>query len=66
MICPELLELLACPACDSRPPVQLSADQSHLVCDQCHRQYPIEEDIPIMLVDAASLPQDTDNRASPK
>ena len=63
MINPELLELLACPACDNRPPVRLSTNGHFLVCDQCRRQYPIEEEIPIMLVDAAVIPAGAANGA---
>lgn len=66
MISPELLELLACPACDNRPAVHLSPDQCFLVCDQCGRRYPIEEDIPIMLVDAAIMPETAGTGAAPK
>jgi uncharacterized protein YbaR (Trm112 family) len=31
---PQLLEILACPACDSRPPVRQEGDW--LVCDVCN------------------------------
>ena len=47
---PELLEILACPACKAR--VRLEGDK--LVCESCGRRYPIEDGIPIMLVDAAT------------
>lgn len=55
MIARELLDILACPACDNRPPVHLSDDERFLVCDQCGRHYPIREGIPVMLVDEATL-----------
>ena len=48
---PKLLEILACPACDDRPPVRQEGDR--LICDQCHRRYPIRDGIPVMLVDEA-------------
>jgi uncharacterized protein YbaR (Trm112 family) len=51
MIDEKLLELLACPACDDRPPVRLEGDK--LICDQCHRAYPIRDGIPEMLVESA-------------
>jgi hypothetical protein len=54
---PDLLGLLACPACDNRPP--LTAQGAALVCAQCHRSYPIQEGIPILLVEEATLPPDT-------
>jgi uncharacterized protein YbaR (Trm112 family) len=50
---PQLLALLACPACDDRPPVRLTAEG--LVCDRCHRVYPIRDGIPEMLVEAATF-----------
>lgn len=56
MIDPELLEILACPACDTRPPVRLDEANSRLVCTECGRRYPIKDGIPIMLVDEAELP----------
>ncbi|NLH98312.1 MAG: Trm112 family protein [Chthonomonadales bacterium] len=54
MIDTKLLEILACPACDSRPPVTLDGDT--LACAECGRRYPIRDGIPIMLVDEAILP----------
>jgi len=56
MISQELLEILACPACDDRPPVRFSDDLENLVCDVCGRHYPIREGIPVMLVDEATIP----------
>ena len=51
MIDPKLLEILACPACDERPPVVLRGEK--LVCEKCGRQYPIKDGIPVMLVEEA-------------
>lgn len=56
MIPKDLLDILACPACANRPPVRLTDDGQFLVCDHCRRHYPVKDDIPIMLVDAAVLP----------
>lgn len=56
MISKELLDILACPACEDRPPVRLSDDENYLVCDQCGRHYPIKDGIPVMLVDEAVRP----------
>ena len=50
---PKLLEILACPACDDRPPVRQEGDR--LICDQCHRRYPIRDGIPVMLVEEAEI-----------
>jgi uncharacterized protein len=53
MINPKLLEILACPACDDRPPVRLV--DAGLKCDQCGRIYPIKDGYPEMLVESATL-----------
>lgn len=56
MISKELLDILACPACEDRPAVRLSDDGDYLACDQCGRHYPIRDGIPVMLVDEALRP----------
>jgi uncharacterized protein YbaR (Trm112 family) len=53
MIDPQLLEILACPACKTE--VRLESDR--LVCVQCGRRYPIRDDIPVMLIEEADPPQ---------
>lgn len=49
----ELLEILACPAC--KTPVTLVKDGQALKCESCHRVYPIKDDIPVMLIDEATI-----------
>jgi uncharacterized protein YbaR (Trm112 family) len=49
----ELLSILACPAC--KKPVHLLPDNSGLKCDVCKRIYPIRDDIPVMLLEEATL-----------
>lgn len=49
----ELLEILACPLC--KTPVRLVKNDTALKCDQCHRVYPIKDDIPVMLIDEATI-----------
>ncbi|MCS7311765.1 MAG: Trm112 family protein [Acidobacteria bacterium] len=56
-LAPELLEILACPLC--KTPVRLTPDGQWLKCSQCGRKYPIEDDIPIMLVDRAVVESET-------
>jgi len=51
---PALLEMLVCPLC--KEPVQPLADQSGLQCPACRRVYPVRDDIPVMLVEEASVP----------
>lgn len=55
MIDERLLEILACPCCESRPPLRLDSD--FLVCDQCHRRYPIVDGIPHLLPEEAVEPE---------
>ena len=51
MIPQDLLEILVCPAC--RKPLIMKDDGQSLKCDECHRVYPIRDDIPILLIDEA-------------
>ena len=50
---PKLLEILACPVC--KTPVKLESDESALFCEQCRRVYPIRDEIPVMLVEEATI-----------
>ena len=47
----ELLEILVCPQCKGDLNYQTQPEQ--LVCNSCRLAYPVEEDIPIMLIDEA-------------
>ncbi|PYS99413.1 MAG: hypothetical protein DMF63_12415 [Acidobacteria bacterium] len=52
---PELLEILRCPKCKSK--VELKPDKSALKCTdpECALVYPIRDDIPVMLIDEATV-----------
>ena len=50
---PELLEILACPNCKTK--VELVKNGAALKCTQCKRVYPIKDDIPVMLLDEATI-----------
>ena len=50
---PQILEILACPVCKEN--VNLTADEKGLKCVKCHRVYPIKDDIPVMLIDEATI-----------
>ena len=56
MIDKALLSILACPACDDRPPVKLEGEK--LVCEKCKRAYPIRDGRPIMLIEEAVICND--------
>lgn len=49
----ELLKILACPKC--KEDVKLTADEKGLKCVKCHRVYLIKDDIPVMLIDEATI-----------
>ena len=54
-ISPDLLEILRCPKCRSE--VRLKDDQKSLKCTnaECALVYPIRDDIPVMLIDEATV-----------
>ena len=56
----DLLEILACPACKAK--VELKQDGSGLKCVSCKRVYPIRDDIPVMLIDEATIEEEQPER----
>lgn len=52
----ELLEILACPRC--KGDLELTRQEDGLICRPCELVYPIQEDIPVMLVEEAFNLQD--------
>jgi uncharacterized protein YbaR (Trm112 family) len=54
----ELLDILACPVCIKS--VHLTTDGKGLKCDQCKRVYPIVDDIPVMLIEEATIQEASD------
>ena len=53
MIAKELLEILLCPAC--KQPLQYRETPESLKCTQCRRVYAVKDNIPIMLLDEATV-----------
>ncbi len=53
---PALLEILACPNC--RADLRVDEEASELVCTGCRYAYPVRDDIPVLLVDEARIPND--------
>ncbi len=49
MINPDLLNILACPACKTA----VKLDGERIMCSRCGRRYPIRDGIPVMLVEEA-------------
>jgi uncharacterized protein len=54
-ISPELLEILRCPQCKSK--VEIDAIETRLKCvnPECSLVYPIRDEIPVMLVEEATV-----------
>jgi len=51
MIRKDLLDILVCPVC--KKPLALKENGESLKCGECHRVYPIRDNIPILLIDEA-------------
>jgi uncharacterized protein YbaR (Trm112 family) len=49
----ELLDILVCPQC--KTPVKLTLERNGLKCQTCRRVYPIRDDIPVMLLEEATV-----------
>ncbi len=64
MISQELLAILVCPYC--RTKVDLVGD-GWLVCQnpECHRKYPIKDNIPVMLIEEGTKWKDTETADLP-
>ena len=58
MVDEQLLELLACPRCATRPPLKLKQDL--LICKECGHGYRIIDDIPHLLPEEALSPNEVD------
>jgi len=52
----EFVGMMICPACGSK--VHLKADGSAIKCAGCRRVYPIEDDMPMMLADKATIEEE--------
>lgn len=52
---PELLEIMVCPKCRGKLSVRTGADgaEAFLDCPACALAYPVEDGIPVMLVEEA-------------
>ncbi|MBI5200649.1 MAG: Trm112 family protein [Elusimicrobia bacterium] len=51
LVDPELLKILACPAC--KKPLEEREARKQLACRACAKAYPVDDGIPILLVDRA-------------
>ena len=53
MVPKDLLDILVCPVC--KKPLTVQGKGESLKCGECHRVYPVRDDIPILLVDEAKI-----------
>jgi hypothetical protein len=53
MIARDLLEMLVCPAC--KQTLEYRERPESLKCTHCHRVYAVKDNIPIMLIDEATI-----------
>jgi uncharacterized protein YbaR (Trm112 family) len=51
MLDKELMDILACPKCKGK--VEYNHAKDGLICPACKLEYPIRDDIPVMLIDEA-------------
>ena len=54
-ISPELLEILRCPKCKSEVKIDDAATRLKCVNAECSLVYPIRDEIPVMLIDEATV-----------
>jgi uncharacterized protein YbaR (Trm112 family) len=49
----DLLAMIACPLCIK--PLRLLEDNSGLKCEICKRVYPVRDDVPVLLLEEATI-----------
>jgi uncharacterized protein YbaR (Trm112 family) len=57
MISQDLLDILVCPVCKKPLVLQVKENENgeSLKCGECRRVYPVKDNIPILLVDEATI-----------
>ena len=53
MLSNDLLEMLVCPACKQE--LDYRQNPESLKCTQCHRVYPVKDELTVMLIDEAKI-----------
>ena len=51
MLNSKLLDILVCPMCKAK--LEYDKTNNELICHKCKLAYPIDDDIPVMLIDEA-------------
>lgn len=57
MMLKQLLDIIVCPVPTCRKPLTLAPDEKSLQCTGCKRIYPVQDGIPVLLEDKATMPQ---------
>ena len=52
---PKLIDLLVCPDCHGA--IEYKDRRNLIICTKCGLQYPVRDNIPVMLVDEATKPE---------
>ncbi len=55
----ELLDILVCPKCKGR--LDYQEEKERLICTACRLAYPVENEVPIMLIDQAHTLDEQDS-----
>jgi uncharacterized protein YbaR (Trm112 family) len=55
-VSPDFLEIMRCPACESK--IEMKPDGGGLKCVSCHRVYPIRDEIPVLIIDEAVIEEE--------
>ncbi len=62
MLDQNLLNILACPACKAK--IDYNKQLNELICQKCKLAYPIDDGIPVLLIDKARDLNANDNNDS--
>ena len=57
MLSKELLDILVCPQC--KGDLEYDSANARLICHACRLRYPVQDDIPIMLIEEAERIDET-------
>jgi len=57
MMLKKVLDIIVCPVPNCRKPLTLAADESSLQCTGCRLIYPVQDGIPVLLIEKARPPQ---------
>jgi uncharacterized protein YbaR (Trm112 family) len=62
MVPQDLIDILVCPVC--KKALELKQNPERLRCAECRRGYPVRDNIPVMLVEEATIEPDSGESTS--